>query len=245
MKTNIDILYSDEDIVVINKPSGMLSIPDRFEASKENLSVLLKTHFNGDIFVVHRIDRETSGILCFARTADAHKHLNNQFLLHKVDKTYYAFIDGHLDEEEGTIDARIAPHPYQEGKMIAGKVGKDALTHFKVLEKFRLGSFVEIKIETGRTHQIRTHFKYINHPLLVDSIYGKREAVFGKDIKGHKYHAIIKPEEEDRPLLHRLSLHAGKLGLMHPTKEIKMEWEAPLPKDMKATLNQLKKWNKI
>ena len=85
MKTNIDILYSDEDIVVINKPSGMLSIPDRFEASKENLSVLLKTHFNGDIFVVHRIDRETSGILCFARTADAHKHLNNQFLLHKVE----------------------------------------------------------------------------------------------------------------------------------------------------------------
>jgi len=132
MKTNIDILYSDEDIVVINKPSGMLSIPDRFEASKENLSVLLKTHFNGDIFVVHRIDRETSGILCFARTADAHKHLNNQFLLHKVDKTYYAFIDGHLDEEEGTIDARIAPHPYQEGKMIAGKVGKEALTHYKV-----------------------------------------------------------------------------------------------------------------
>ena len=80
---------------------------------------------------------------------------------------------------------------------------------------------------------------------MVDSIYGKREAVFGKDIKGHKYHAIVKPEEEDRPLLHRLSLHAGKLGLIHPTKEIKMEWEAPLPKDMKATLNQLKKWNKI
>jgi 23S rRNA pseudouridine955/2504/2580 synthase/23S rRNA pseudouridine1911/1915/1917 synthase len=245
MKTKIDIIYSDEDVIVINKPPGMLSIPDRFETSKENLSILLRSYFTGEIFVVHRIDRETSGILCFARNAEAHKHLNNQFLHHTVDKIYHAFVDGNLSAENGTIDAHIAPHPYQEGKMIAGKVGKEAITHYKVLEKFKIGTFVEIKIETGRTHQIRTHFKYINHPLLIDSIYGKREAIFTKEIKGFKYHSVINGEDEERPLLNRLSLHASKIGLIHPTKNTKMEWEAPFPKDMKATLNQLKKWNKI
>jgi len=245
MKTKFEILYSDEDLIVINKSSGMLSIPDRFDTSKENLSILLKSYFPGEIFVVHRIDRETSGILCFARNAKAHKHLNDQFSNHTVDKYYYAFVEGHLNQETGTITAHIAPHPYQEGKMIAGKVGKEAVTHYKVLEKFKLGSFVEVNIETGRTHQIRVHFKYINHPLLVDDVYGKREAIFTKDIKGFKYHSILNAEEEERPLLQRLSLHASKIGLVHPARQIKMEWEAPLPKDMKATLNQLKKWNKI
>lgn len=245
MKTKIDILYSDEDIIVVNKPSGMLSIPDRFETTKENLSILLKTHFAGDIFVVHRIDRETSGILCFARNGEAHKHLNIQFSHHKVDKIYHAFIEGHLSAENGTIEANIAPHPYQEGKMIAGKIGKEAITHYKVLEKFKMGTFVEIKIETGRTHQIRAHFKYINHPLLVDSIYGKREAIFAKEIKGFKYQSVTNNDEEERPLLNRLSLHASKIGLIHPTKNIKLAWEAPFPKDLKATLNQLQKWNKI
>jgi 23S rRNA pseudouridine955/2504/2580 synthase/23S rRNA pseudouridine1911/1915/1917 synthase len=228
----------------MNKPSGMLSIPDRFDPSKDNLSILLKEYFLGEIYVVHRIDRETSGILCFARNAEAHKHLNHQFSNHTVEKVYYAFVEGQINEAEGTIRAHIAPHPYQEGKMIAGKVGKEAITHYKVIEKFKLGTYVEVNIETGRTHQIRVHFKYINHPLLVDDVYGKREVLYAKDIKGFKFHSITKEEEEERPLLHRLSLHAAKLKLIHPTKNISMEWKAPLPKDMRATLHQLNKWSK-
>lgn len=244
MKTNINILYSDEDIIIINKPAGMLSIPDRFEASKENLTFLLKSNYEGEIFVVHRIDRETSGVICFARNAESHKHLNNQFLKHTIEKVYLALVEGILNPETGTIEASIAPHPYQEGKMIAGKVGKEAITHYKVLEKFKMATFVEIKIETGRTHQIRVHFKYLNHPLLVDSVYGKREAVYSKEIKGFKFHGITPEGELERPLMQRLSLHASKIGIIHPTTEKKMEWEAELPKDFKATLNQLKKWNK-
>jgi 23S rRNA pseudouridine955/2504/2580 synthase/23S rRNA pseudouridine1911/1915/1917 synthase len=245
MKSKIDILYSDEDIIVINKPSGMLSIPDRFESSNENLAVLLKTYFCGEIFIVHRIDRETSGVICFARNSDSHKHLNHQFLHHQVEKIYLAFVDGYLSSEMGTINALIAPHPYQEGKMLAGKVGKQAVTHYRILERFKLGSFVEVHIETGRTHQIRAHFKFIHHPLLVDSLYGNREAIYTKEIKGHNYLSVKQNEGEDRPLLNRLSLHASKISINHPTKNIRMTWEAPLPKDMKATLNQLQKWNKI
>ena len=239
MKTNIDILYSDEDIVVINKPSGMLSIPDRFEASKENLSVLLKTHFNGDIFVVHRIDRETSGILCFARTADAHKHLNNQFLLHKVDKTYYAFIDGHLDEEEGTIDSRIAPHPYQDGKMIAGKVGKEALTHYKVLEKFRLCSFVEIKIETGRTHQIRVHMKHIGHTLFNDERYGGDSILKGTTFT--KYKQFV---ENCFKVLPRQALHAKTLGFEHPITKEFLRFDTPIPQDLQECIEKWRVYSK-
>lgn len=234
-----DIIYEDEHLIVVNKQAGLLSIPDR-TGSKESLLGLLERQY-GKIFIVHRLDRETSGILCFARNEAAHRHLSLQFEHHTSDKYYLALVDGVLHHDEGEIDKPIGEHPTISGKMAVVHSGKPSLTFYRVLERFKRFSLAEILIKTGRTHQIRVHFQSIGYPLAVDALYGRRAAFYLSEIKGKSYKSG-KYTEEERPMMERTSLHSSRLRLDHPVTGERMEFKAELPKDFAAILNQLRKW---
>ena len=238
--TNYDILHEDEQILVVNKPAGLLTIPDR-TGSKESLLGLLEQKF-GKVFVVHRLDRETSGVLCFARNESAHRNLSMQFEHHTTDKYYIALLDGVLHHDEGEIDKPIGEHPTISGKMAVSNSGKPSLTFYRVAERFKRYTLVEVLIKTGRTHQIRVHFQSIGYPLAVDAIYGARAAFYLSEIKGKGYKSG-KYSEDERPLMERTSLHAARLRIDHPVTGERLEFKADPPKDFAALLNQLRKWN--
>lgn len=219
----------------------MLSIPDRF-GNKESLAGLLQQQF-GKIFIVHRLDRETSGILCFARNEAAHRNLSLQMEHHTADKFYHALLDGVLHQDEGEIDKPIGEHPGIPGKMMVTSSGKPSLTFYRVLERFQHFTLVEAQIRTGRTHQIRVHFQSLGYPLAIDALYGRREKFLLSEIKGKKYKSG-KYTDEERPMMERSSLHASRLRLDHPVSGERMEFRAELPKDFAAVLNQLRKWGK-
>lgn len=242
MKSKIEILYEDETLLIANKPSDLLTIPDRFATEKPNLLTALSEYYNNKIWVVHRLDKETSGIICFAKTEEAHKNLSQQFFNRSVDKIYLALLDGKPGAAEGTIDAPIGPHPTLPGKMTIIRTGKQAVTDYKIIESFKAFSLGEANIHTGRTHQIRVHFKHVGHPLAIDPLYGKREALFLSEIKLRKYQ--LGKDQEERPLMSRTTLHAYQLTLDHPISGERMTFTAPLPKDFQAVLNQLRKWGK-
>lgn len=234
-----ELLHEDADLLVVNKPAGLLTIPDRF-GNKENLLAQLQKQY-GEVLTVHRLDRETSGVLCFARNAEAHRHLSIQFEQHTTDKYYLALLDGVLHHDEGEIDKPIGEHPTIAGKMIISNSGKPALTFYRVLERFAHFTLAEALIKTGRTHQIRVHFQSIGYPLAVDALYGRRAGFLLSEIKGKAYRTG-KFSEGERPLMERSSLHAYRLRLDHPTTGERMEFKAELPKDFNAVLTQLRKW---
>lgn len=236
-----DIIFEDDHIIVASKPAQLLSIPDRFDATKPSLSAEL-TQIYGKIFIVHRLDRETSGIIVFAKTEEAHRHLSLQFENHETQKIYLALLDGVMHQDEGSIDRPIAEHPTIPGKMTIAKKGKESLTLFKVIERFKHFTLIEADIRTGRTHQIRVHFQSLGYPLAVDVLYGRRDALFGRDIK-NKF-KVGKFTEEELPLMKRTTLHAFKLTFKHPLSNETVSFESELPKDFRALLNQLRKWGK-
>jgi len=239
MKNQASIIFEDDQLVLINKPAGLLSIPDRFKPERENLQDLLKKRF-GRIWTVHRLDRETSGMICFARNPDAHKILSLQFQDQEVEKRYLALVDGVLDPKDGHIEKAIAYAASGGGKMQINAKGKPSFTSYRTLESFKNFTLAEVKIQSGRTHQIRVHFQSIGHPLAVDELYGKRNALFLSEIKGRSYR--LGKDQEERPLMRRCSLHAAQLSFQHPKTKEGVDFEAPLPKDFKALINQLRKW---
>ncbi|MCY7330870.1 MAG: RluA family pseudouridine synthase [Saprospiraceae bacterium] len=234
-----ELIHEDEQIVVVSKPAGLLTIPDR-AGNKDNLVTALERNY-GKIFIVHRLDRETSGILCFARNEAAHRHLSMQFEHHTSDKFYYALVDGVLHHDEGEIDKPIGEHPGISGKMAILHTGKPSLTFYRAIERFKRFTLVEALLKTGRTHQIRLHFQSIGYPLAVDAVYGQRPALFLSEIKGKAYRSG-KYSEEERPMMERTSLHAYRLRIDHPATGERMEFKAELPKDFAAVLSQLRKW---
>ncbi|MFN0174821.1 MAG: RluA family pseudouridine synthase [Saprospiraceae bacterium] len=237
--TNFDLIYEDEQILVVSKPAGLLTIPDR-AGNQDSLVAALQSKY-GKVFIVHRLDRETSGILCFARNEAAHRHLSMQMEHHTADKFYLALLDGVLHHEEGEIDKPIGEHYHIPGKMAVTNSGKSSLTFYRTLERFQRFTLVEAQIKTGRTHQIRVHFQSIGYPLAIDALYGRREQFLLSEIKGKKY-KLGKFTEEERPIMARTSLHAARLRIQHPTTGEIMEFHAELPKDFAAVLNQLRKW---
>lgn len=240
MKNKIEIQHEDDALIVVNKPPNFLTIPDRYAHHLPNLlDHLSKTREK--VFVVHRLDRETSGLICFAKTEEAHRHLNQQFQERTAEKFYHVLLEGTVHEDSGTIDKPIAPSPNKKGKMIIAKKGKPSLTLFEVLERFQHFTLVSANIKTGRTHQIRVHFDAIGYPLAVDAVYGRRSAFMLSELKHRRYRR--KEETEERPLMSRSSLHAQKLSLRHPETDVEIQFEAPLPKDFKATVQQLRKWD--
>ncbi len=239
MKRTFEIIHEDDAIIVLNKAAGVLSLPDRYHPERFNLLAQLNKAY-GKVFVVHRLDKETSGVMVFARNEEAHKHLSQQFENRAVFKHYFAIVDGELPEGEGKIDKPLAPHQHHPERMVASLRGKPSLTTYKVTHKFRAFTAVEAEIHTGRTHQIRVHFKSIGHPLAVDAIYGKRSELFLSEFKRKNFR--LGKNQEERPLIRRSTLHAHRIAFTHPASGRPVEFEAPLPKDLRATLNQLQKW---
>ncbi|MGX5820209.1 RluA family pseudouridine synthase [Chitinophaga lutea] len=234
------IIFENDDFVAVNKPSGLLTIPDRHDNALSSLSGLLKQHY-GQIFTVHRLDRDTSGLVVFAKHEQSHKYLSQLFESRDVEKYYLGLVNGELPEPSGSVNAPIMEHPVQRGKMVANAKGRPALTDYTVEEAFGLYSLVKLRIHTGRTHQIRVHMKYLGHPITVDEMYGTSEPVRLSAIK--KKFRLGKFTEEERPLLSRLALHAFQLRFTDE-QGIRHELEAPLPKDIHAVLQQLRKHKK-
>ena len=236
MRKQLEFIYEDEDLIAINKPAGMLSVPDRMQ-SEESLKDILQCKYE-KIFVVHRLDKETSGVIVYAKHEEAHKMLSQQFENRETTKYYAGIVTGSLPDVEGVIDLPIIEHPVKKGLMTTSHKGKPSITGFKVLEDFRSYSYIRFNLLTGRTHQIRVHMKHLGHPLACDPLYGTGQPVFISDIK--KRYNLSKKEEEERPMLNRLALHAEQLTVKQANGQ-ELNFEAPLPKDMRALLQQLRK----
>ena len=231
----LDILVDNDFFVAINKPSGLLSVPDRKQSEPSLKDMLLAKY--GSIFTVHRLDKDTSGVIVFAKDEDTHKQLSQLFEGREVEKFYLGLVNGSLFNQQGSIDAPIMQHPADNGTMIIHAKGKPSLTDYIVLEDFKLFSWVQFQIHTGRTHQIRVHMKHIGHSIVCDPLYGDGKPVFISAIK--RNYKLSKKEEEERPMLGRLALHSWKLHFTLNGTDYHLEAEPP--KDMRALLQQLRK----
>jgi len=230
-----EIIFENEHFIVINKPPGLLSIPDR-EGKEISLKELLQQKY-GEIFTVHRLDRETSGIIVFAKDPETHKFLSQAFEERTVEKYYVGIVTGTLPEKQKTIEAPISENTVKRGVMIIHKRGKPAITDYEVLEEFGKFSFLQFQIHTGRTHQIRVHMQYLGHPLVCDEVY-----VDGIPVKVSSFkrnYNLSKNEEEERPILARTGLHAQRLCFTDMQGN-KHDLQAEMPKDMRALLQQLR-----
>ena len=233
------ILLEDDAVLAINKPAGLLVLPDRYDHNLLNLYDLLKETF-GTIFVVHRIDRETSGVVLFAKTAEAHAQLSTAFEQRQVEKKYRAIVAGTSHTDSDSINLPIIENEHGIRKMkIDTKKGKEARTDYTVMERFDGYALVEARPHTGRTHQIRIHLSSIGLPILADPLYGDGRGFFLSTIKRN-----YQGKEEEQPLLRRTALHAFSLSFSHPVTNRKILVEAPLPKDMEAVLKALRKYQR-
>ena len=229
-------VFENDDFIVLNKPSGLLSIPDR-EGKEVSLKDLLQEKY-GQIFTVHRLDRDTSGIIVFAKNETTHKHLSKQFEERQTEKIYVGLVIGSPANKKGSINAPIAENTVKRGMMIIHQRGKESLTDYEVIDDFGIYSWLQFRIHTGRTHQIRVHMKDIGHPIVCDELYGDGKPILLSGIKS-KF-KLSKKEEEERPILNRLALHAHKLKFTDTHGKV-FELEAEVPKDIRATLQQLEK----
>ena len=230
------IIFENDDFVAVNKPAGLLSIPDRTQSAVSLKEMLAEKY--GSIFTVHRIDRDTSGIILFAKNEATHKFLSQAFEERRIEKYYYGIVIGSPAATSGTMDAPISEHPLHKGLMTVHRNGKPAITDYKVIEAYKLYSLLEFQLHTGRTHQIRVHCKNMGHPLACDELYGDGKPVLLSSIK--RKFKLSKNEEAERPIVNRLALHAHRL-IFTDAAGNKHELTAELPKDMRALLQQLKK----
>ena len=224
----LDIVYEDDDLIVVNKPKGMVVHPAAGNLNGTlvnallyhcgSLSVINGTERPG---IVHRIDKDTSGLLVCAKSDAAYRGLQEQFAQHSITRVYRAVVYFDFDENQGTVDAPIGRDPKNRLKMAVVQDGRRALTHWKVKERFNGFTEIEARLETGRTHQIRVHMSYINHPLLGDEVYG--------NVRKHPYKTCGQ------------MLHAGILGFIHPVTGQYMEFISEPPKIYTETLEKLRK----
>lgn len=221
----LDIVYEDEDIAIINKPQGMVVHPAAGNYSGTLVNALLSrcsnlSGINGVIRpgIVHRIDKDTSGLLVIAKNDMAHRGLSTQIKEHTVKRIYIALVEGIIKVDSGTVDMPIARHGIERKKMAIVKNGRNAITHYKVLQRYRNYTLIEARLETGRTHQIRVHMAYLGHPLVGDLVYG---------FKKQKYNLIGQ------------ALHAQTLGFIHPRTKEYMEFTSPMPEYFNNLLKNL------
>ena len=236
-KLQPDIVFENEQFIVLNKPAGLLSIPDRF-GKDISLKILLQEQYP-QIYTVHRLDRDTSGLIVFAKDEGTHKLLSQQFEERSTNKIYAGFALGSVSPKSGQIDSPIAEHPAKRGMMMVHKKGKASFTEYEVLEEFGAYSWMQFTILTGRTHQIRVHMQSIGHPIACDPLYGDGKPIYISSLK--KNYKLSRSLEEETPMLNRLALHAHKLAFVGKEGE-QHSFEAPLPKDLRALLQQLRKW---
>lgn len=226
----LDILYEDSDLLIVNKPKGMVVHPSAGHYSGTLVNALMHyckddlSGINGVMRpgIVHRIDMDTTGSLLVCKNDFTHQHVAAQLKEHSIRRVYHAIVHGVMEEEEGTVDAPIGRHPVDRKKMsINHKNGKEAVTHYKVLQRFRDYTYIQCQLETGRTHQIRVHMASLKHPLLGDAVYGPAKSPFR---------------------LQGQTLHAKIIGITHPRTNAYIEADAPLPEYF---VNLLKKLENI
>jgi 23S rRNA pseudouridine1911/1915/1917 synthase len=234
MKINDYLIFEDDQLVAVNKPAGMLTIADR--AGNLALKNYLQEKY-GEIFTVHRLDKDTSGMIVFAKNEKAHRQLSMLFEGREVAKYYVGLVHGTPVKSSGTVDIGLMEHPVRKGLMVANRKGKPSVTDYEVLESFRQYSWMQFRIHTGRMHQIRVHMKDIGTPLVCDEFYGDGKPVLLSNIKSR--YNLSKEELEERPILSRLALHSWKISFSLFGKEYQLEAEPP--KDLRALLNQLRK----
>ena len=230
----LDIVYEDSDLIVVNKPKGMVVHPAAGNYTGTLVNALLYhcegglSGINGVIRpgIVHRIDKDTSGLLVVAKNDDAHNSLAMQIKEHKADRIYRAVVIGNPKEDEGTIDKPIGRHPVERKKMAIVQGGREAVTHFKVLERYKGFAYCEMRLETGRTHQIRVHMASIGHPLIFDTVYGAGNTQF---------------EKKHPKFAQGQMLHAKSLGFIHPKTGEYMFFESDIPSDFEDALDLLRK----
>ena len=227
----LSILYEDQDVIIVNKPKGMVVHPAAGHYSGTLVNALLY-HCKGSLSgingvmrpgIVHRIDRDTTGSILACKNDTAHEKIAKQLADHTINRVYHAIVMGELKDQEGTIDKPIGRHPTERKKMAVNeKNGKHAVTHYRILERFRGYTYVECRLETGRTHQIRVHMASIGHPLLGDELY-----CHGKNKNAYK--------------LQGQTLHAKILGFIHPRTQEYVETDAPLPEYFEELLRKMQK----
>lgn len=235
---NLDILFEDADVIVINKPAGLTVHPGAGISSGTLVNGLLGhcadlSGIGGEIRpgIVHRIDKDTTGILVVAKNDAAHQGLSAQFSQHTVKRVYYALVFGSPKTDKGRIEGEIGRHPVDRKKMSgSARHGRHAVTHWKVLARYSGVTLLKLRLETGRTHQIRVHLSEAKHPLLGDSVYGG-DARLG-NIKDVKLRSLIKE-------LGRQALHAKTLGFIHPSSGEYVEFDSDLPEDMQRIIDYL------
>lgn len=241
MRTQIEILLADPAFIAVHKPAGVLTIPGR-QGGESIRELLAASGVEGELRLVHRLDRDTSGVLLLARTREAQRLLSEQFSHRRVEKAYLAIVRGSPEADEGLIDAPLARDPRSPTRMVVhAKRGRPSQTHYEVLERFRGMALLRCRPYTGRQHQIRVHLAHAGMPLLVDEVYGRSAAFYLSQIKRGYRHL---GGEEERPLIARLTLHAESIVFSHPSSGECVRVETPPPKDFRATLAQLRKWSR-
>lgn len=246
----LDVVYEDDDLMVVNKPAGMVVHPGFGNWHGTMLNAIawhLKDHpqfdiNNPEIGLVHRIDKDTSGLLVVAKTADAKTHLGKQFFNKTTKREYNALVWGNFDTDEGTIIGNIARNPKDRMQMAVfdpdSEIGKHAVTHYYIKEKFGYVTLVKCVLETGRTHQIRVHMKHIGHTLFNDERYGGD--VILKGTTSSRYKQFV---DNCMKVCPRQALHAKTLGFVHPRTRKEMMFDSEIPADMTALLDKWRKYN--
>ncbi|MBV9989478.1 MAG: RNA pseudouridine synthase [Chitinophagaceae bacterium] len=232
----LEIILETRDLIAVNKSSGLLSIPDRM-GHEISLKQLLAEKY-GAVFTVHRLDKDTSGVIIFARSEETHKQLSQLFEGREMEKYYLGLVYGQLMNSSGSIDAPVMEHPGKTTKMMTHAKGKASLTDYTVLESFRQYSWLQFRIHTGRTHQIRVHMQHLGHPIVCDELYGDPKPLLLSSLK--KNFKLSKTAEEERPVLSRLALHSYRLKFILNGEDYDLQAEPP--KDLRAVLQQLRKW---
>ena len=235
-------IYSDDDIVVLNKRSGLCIAADRYDPEAPRLDLSAEKEF-GKLYAVHRIDKDTSGIIIYARNAEAHKALSEQFEKREVQKTYHCLVHGRPMWDKLTVDLPLEPDGDARHRTVVNKrFGKPSVTFFRVIGQAGPYSWIEAKPKTGRTHQIRVHIAEQGFSLVCDPLYsGNLKPVRLSEIK-RNWHG---DEYEEQPLLSRLALHAYKISFAHPRTGEKLTFTAPYQKDMEALRKQMAKIFKV
>jgi len=229
----LNIIYEDDDIIIVDKPVGLVVHPGAGNQDKTLVNALL--HHAPELEqlpragIIHRIDKDTSGLLVVTRSIKAHTFLSAKLQAHEFLREYQAITQGVL-VAGGNVDAPIGRHPTQRTKMAVIHNGKPAITHYRVLERYRAHTHIRVQLETGRTHQIRVHMAHQHYPLVGDPVYGGRLRLPAESSE------LLKNTLRHFP---RQALHAAKLGFIHPSRQEMMEWESPLPQDMLDLLNVL------
>jgi 23S rRNA pseudouridine955/2504/2580 synthase/23S rRNA pseudouridine1911/1915/1917 synthase len=231
----LSILFENDKMLAVDKPAGIIVIPDQHTQRCSTLVGNADEYTGKKIFVVHRIDRDTTGVVLFAKNAETHAFLCGQFEHGEVQKKYLTLVNGYVQGEEGKIDAPILI----EGRKVSiADNGRESLTLYRVVERFKDFTLLEVMPKTGRRHQIRIHLWSIGHPLAVDNEYGHRE-----ELKLSEFKKKYKSSGEEKPLMSRLTLHAAAIEFTEPVSGKRMTIESPLPHDFALALKQLRKYN--